>query len=115
MKRIDLVFAWIILALGVIHICATPFVYSGLSQSAVWFAGAGLAAVFAGMLNLLRVRHADTLPSLRTYSLASNLLLFAWIVAGMISMHGEIYRNPQAFVLFVAALGETLFSAHKGQ
>jgi len=113
MRRIDLVFAWIILALGVIHTCVTPLVYSRFSQSAVWFAGAGLAGILGGMLNLLRVRHVHTLPALRTYSLVANVLLIAFIAAGTISMLSVLHRNPQIFVFMIALVGETLFSVRK--
>jgi uncharacterized membrane protein len=113
MRRIDAIFGWIILALGVVHICVTPFVYSQFSQSAVWFAGSGLAGIFAGMLNLIRVRHANDVPALQTFSLITNLLLLAWIVAGTVSMLSELHRNPQALILLIATLSETLFSARR--
>jgi uncharacterized membrane protein len=77
MRRLDPVFAWIVLALGIIHICVTPLVYSSFSQGAVWFAGAGLAGLFAGMLNLIRVRHGSAVPTLRAFSLVANVLLLA--------------------------------------
>jgi hypothetical protein len=54
MRGLDRVFAWIVLALGIIHICVTPLVYSSFNQGALWFAGADLAGLFAGMLNLIR-------------------------------------------------------------
>jgi hypothetical protein len=113
MKRIDAVFAWIILALGVVHLCVTPFVYGHFSQAAVWFAGAGLAGIFGGMLNLIRIRHANHVPGLRTFSFIANLLLLAWIVAGAVSMLSELHRNPQALLLLIAILGETLFAANR--
>lgn len=112
MKRVDAVFAWIILTLGVVHICVTPFVYSHLSQSAVWFSGAGLAGIFGGMLNLIRIRHANV-PTLRTFSFAANLLLLVWIIAGVVSMLSDLQRNPQALILLITILGETYFSANK--
>jgi hypothetical protein len=113
MKRLDAVFAWIILALGVVHICVTPFVYGHFSQGAVWFAGAGLAGIFAGMLNLLRIRHSSQVPALRTFSLIANLLLLPWIVTGAVSMGSELPRNPQALILAITIFGETIFSANK--
>ena len=113
MKRTDVAFAWMILVLGVVHLCVTPFVYSRFTQAAVWFAGAGLAGVFAGMLNLIRIRHAASIPALRTFLLLANLLLLPWIVAGVASMLSQLHRNPQALILLIAVLGETLFSASK--
>jgi hypothetical protein len=113
MKRIDAIFAWIILALGAVHVCVTPFVYGRFSQAAVWFAGAGLAGIFAGMLNLIRIRYANHVPALRAFSFVANLLLLAWIVAGAVSMLSELHRNPQAVVLVITILGETLFSADR--
>jgi hypothetical protein len=113
MKRLDTIFAWIILALGAVHVCVTPFAYGRLSQSAVWFAGAGLAVIFAGMLNLIRIRHSNEMPALRTFSLIANLLLLPWIVAGAASMFSELPSNPQALILVITILGETLFSARQ--
>lgn len=113
MKRLDAIFAWIILSLGVVHICVTPLVYGRFSQGAVWFAGAGLAGIFAGMLNIARIRHGNHVPALRTFSLIANLLLLPWIVAGTVSMFSELPRNPQALILAIAIFGETLFSANK--
>lgn len=113
MKRTDAVFAWIILVLGVVHICVTPFVYGRFSQGAVWFAGAGLAGIFGGMLNLIRIQHANHVPVLRTFSFVANLLLLAWILAGAVSMLSELHRNPQAVILVITIIGETLFSASR--
>lgn len=113
MKRLDAIFAWIILALGVVHTCVTPLVYRRFSQGAVWFAGAGLAVIFAGKLNLIRIGYGSRVPALRTFSLIANLLLLPWITAGVVSMLSELPRNPQALILMIAIFGETLFSATK--
>lgn len=113
MKKLDAILAWIILTLGVVHVCVTPLVYGRFSQSAVWFAGAGLAGIFAGMLNLTRIRYGNHVPALQTFSLITNLLLLPWIVAGVVSMLPELRRNPQAVILAIAILGETFFSVKK--
>lgn len=110
-KRLDPVCAWIILALGVVHLCVTPFAYSHLSQSAVWFAGAGLAGIFAGMLNLLRIWHGKAIPALRKFCMIANLLSLLWIIAGTASMLPVLRENPQALILLAAIFVETLFSA----
>jgi hypothetical protein len=114
-KRLDPVCAWIILALGVVHVCVTPFVYSHFSQSAVWFAGSGLAGIFAGMLNLLRIRHGNAISALHTFSMIANLLSLVWIIAGTASLLPALRENPQALILLVAILVETLFSANKNR
>jgi len=57
MKIIHKISSWIILVLGVGHTIATPFFYSGFTENALLFAGAGLGLVFLGLLNLEFIRN----------------------------------------------------------
>ncbi len=43
---------WLVLAVGVIHTLGTFFFYGGLSEAAIWFAGAGLGGIFVAFLNI---------------------------------------------------------------
>ena len=48
-----------IIALGVIHIAATPRYFAQLTGGAVWFASGGLAIILTGALNLLRRTYGE--------------------------------------------------------
>ena len=52
MRAIRRACAWLLVALGGAHVLYTAVEHDALSPDAVWFAGAGLALVFLGMLNL---------------------------------------------------------------
>ena len=56
MKILDWICAVVVLALGVVHCVFTPFAYPSFSVAALWFLGAGLALIFGGMLNVLRLQ-----------------------------------------------------------
>jgi hypothetical protein len=54
-KMIDSVFTVIILLMGIIHISLTSRFYPNLNENAVVFMGMGLAFVFLGIINIVRV------------------------------------------------------------
>ena len=107
MKILDWICAVVVLALGVVHCVFTPFAYPSFSVAALWFLGAGLALIFGGMLNVLRLQGASS-PLARTFSAMANagMLAFALLFAAQVSLA----RNPQGIVLIVVLTGEFLFS-----
>jgi len=110
MKRLDHTLAWIILGLGIVHCGITPIVYGRFTQSAVWFFGAGLAGIFVGMLNLIRIEHGRVVPAVRKFAVIANVLTLGWTIAGTASMLAVLHSNPQAVVLVAALAGETALS-----
>ena len=46
----------LMIALGIIHVLMTFHDYDTFSLSALWFAGAGVAIILAGFLNLVLIR-----------------------------------------------------------
>lgn len=97
----------IIIALGILHVSFTFRDYDSFSVRALWFAGAGVAIVLAGFLNIILLREAGKDTVVWTLCLITNL-----IFAVMFSLALVILPQPQVFVgagLFVAA---TVFSLH---
>jgi hypothetical protein len=47
----------LLLIIGVVHVASTAVIFGRPSDSAAWFAGAGLALVFSALLNLIARRH----------------------------------------------------------
>lgn len=72
MRTIRRVCAWLLAALGAVHVLYNAVEHRELSPDAVWFAGAGLALLFLGLLNLadLAADHA----SARAICRAANVL-----------------------------------------
>jgi len=106
-KILDWLCAIVVFALGVVHCAVTPVTYRPFSLPAVWFFGAGLALIFAGMLNVLRLKGPGS-PLLHLFSSIANgsLLLFAMLFA----LKVNLAQNPQGVVLLIALVGEFLFS-----
>ena len=53
MDRLRRGIGWALVALGAVHVVATPVFMPGWNESAVWFASAGGALMLVGALNLL--------------------------------------------------------------
>ncbi|MGH9944421.1 MAG: hypothetical protein ACRD9R_18900 [Pyrinomonadaceae bacterium] len=93
LKKLHIICAWLLSALGLVHIGFTPFAYREFNLNALWFAGAGVALVFAGFLNFAAVRHAAVDRVVRALCLAANFLVFALFAAAF-----TLLREPQVYV-----------------
>lgn len=91
MRTIRRVCAWLLVALGAAHVLFTAVEHDALSPDAVWFAGAGLALVFLGLLNLA-VAAADHRPADAICRVA-NVLGAAYGLLAVIAV-----PVPQAFL-----------------
>lgn len=111
MKRLDQVFAWILLLLAIIHCALTPLIYRQLTLLAVWFFGTGTAMIVTALLNFVRIRQGSNLPLLRGACIAANSLMFAIAVGATWNVRLTLLSNPQVPLLFIASFGEILFSA----
>lgn len=111
-RFLDRASGWMIVAFGVIHCADTFRVYRGISAAALWFFGTGLALLYAGGLNILRIRIAK--PELRWFSFLANGLLLALTV--LYAAQRPLMRtlNDPFVIAPVAALGlSTWFSARR--
>jgi hypothetical protein len=70
--------------IGVVHTVMTARYYEGLTPAAIWFAGAGLALVFLGLLNLVAARQKQR--SLSLVCLVANLVGVAYGVAVVLTL-----------------------------
>jgi hypothetical protein len=92
LKTVHTVCTYLIIALGALHLLFTFHDYDAFTLRALWFAGAGIAIVFAGFINLISIRLAGRDALVRTLCLISNLVVVALFVAALWLM-----RQPQVF------------------
>lgn len=95
----------IIIALGVLHVSVTFYDYDSFSLRALWFAGAGVAIILAGFLNVILLRDVGKDRVVWLLCLLTNLIFAVMFVLALL-----VLPQPQVFVgagLFIAA---TLFS-----
>jgi hypothetical protein len=90
MKRFHLVGAVMCILLGGVHLLFVPLNFDRLSLGAVWFAGAGLAIIFAGFLNLALARSVAGNRLLAGLALTANLIL-----ALMFGVALSVLKQPQ--------------------
>ena len=107
MRVFDWICAVVAFALGVVHCALTPAIYRAFSLSALWFFGTGLALIFVGMLNVLRLTGPDA-PLLRVFCIAANASVL--LLAVLFALKVNLAHNPQGVVLLVSLGGELLFS-----
>ena len=111
MRRAYFVLSLGIIALGVVHVAATPHYFAQLTSGAVWFASGGLAMILTGALNLLRRAYGATAPGLRLVCVAANAVMTGFaLLAGYA---GRASAGEFALVLVLIG-GATLFSMIPG-
>jgi hypothetical protein len=86
LSRVYAVFAWLIVAIGTLHMFATFRLSAGTPLGKVWFFGSGLAIALVGALNLLHRAYGASCLGVRIVCRIGNVLLtLIAIVAGTIS------------------------------
>jgi hypothetical protein len=106
-KILDWLCAIVVLALGIVHCSLMPVIYRPFSLPALWSLGTGLSWVFAGMLNVLRLKGPGS-PLLHLFSIVANA--GGLLVAVLIALKVNLAPNPQCIVLLIAFAGELLSS-----
>jgi hypothetical protein len=90
------IMTWLIVALSVVHIAATPMVFSELKSSVAWFVGVGLMGLFLAGLNFIAARHAGD-RYITGMCTAANVL-------GVVFACGNIVTDPAPQSVLAAAL-----------
>ncbi len=101
MRMLDRIALLIVLILGIGHVVATIRYTPGVNEAAAWFSGSGLALLFAGLLNLARLRTKENAP--RRLCVLANLLTLAWL--GLVL---AVLPAVQAFLAAGAVLAMTI-------
>jgi len=119
MKKLRIVTAHLTVLLGIVHVSCAPLFYHGLTLSALWYVGAGLALVFLGFMNVLL---PSVEPKCATFAGAIVANAVALAFAGALAW---VLRSPPALIavvltaiLFVGALqrpARVAAGAGKGQ
>ena len=86
LRRIYAVFAWLIVAIGTLHMFATFRSSTGGALGKVWFFGSGLAIALVGALNLLHRTYGQFALGIRVVCRAANVLMtLLAIVIGIVT------------------------------
>ena len=110
MRKLDYIFAWILLLLGCIHCAGTFIVFKSATLEAIWFFTGGLTVIFGALLNMVRIVRPEYKLTVGL-SLLANLLLFAvFVIVVPWVLHYEFKHNPQVIVVGLTIAAELFFS-----
>lgn len=106
LKTVHRISTFLLIALGVVHTSLTPVLVGRLSQGAMYFAGAGLAMIFVGFLNVILNGEAGRQATVRALTYAANLLVLAFGALAVL-----VIREPQAYfgMLLLVVITATAF------
>lgn len=108
MKKIDVVLAWVMILLGVLHCGASWIAIRGFPVGALWGFAGGAALIECGLLNV--VRQGGGKGMARCASIAGNLLLTGMVLSMGWSQFSHLLHRPSFLVTAVVIIAELLFS-----
>ena len=100
MDRLIKILSWLIILLGLVH---TGFAFPiRMDTRTLWFTGAGMAIIFAGLLNFVAIDRGGSRFTLLVAMLVNglNCALFCWALF--------ILNQPQVYVGIAITLAATL-------
>lgn len=92
-RKLHLICAWLLTALGFVHMAFTPFAYRAFTHNTLWFVGTGAALIFCGFLNVAWLRNAGRDRMVWLLCLLANLMSLALFAVALF-----LLREPQVFV-----------------
>jgi len=105
MKKIDYIFTFIIVLLGIVHISLTPTFYESFNDEANIFIGMGLAFIFLGVLNINRLLVNQR--NVTVLCLICNIIAILYLMFYSVTLKKI---EPQGLVTIFFILIPTLFS-----
>jgi len=102
--RIYAVFAWLIVAIGTLHMIATFCLSAGTSLGKVWFFGSGLAIALVGALNLLHRAYGASCLDIRIVCRTGNILLTPIAIVAGIKSGASLLQRVITWSLFGGVL-----------
>ncbi len=108
MKRVYLLLGWGIVALGVIHMLATPRYFKTLTGAALWFFSGGMTIALTGAINLLNRQYGRVAPGLRRVCIGANVMAIAFAAVAGMANRASVGEFALVFALFGGALALSL-------
>lgn len=106
---------WAIVALGTVHVLATPEYEPELGGPALWFASGGGAFILLGFLNAYRRHYAEAAPALARVTTNANGATLGFLVTLAIVMRVGVSHEPQVLVAIVLMSVATMLSLRRAR
>jgi hypothetical protein len=108
LKKIDVVLAWVMILLGILHCGAAWITIRGFPVGALWGFAGGTALIEGGLLNVVRQGGGKGMTGFA--SITANILLAVLVLSVGWSQFSHLLRHPSFLVTAVVVIAELLFS-----
>jgi len=108
LKKIDVVLAWVMILLGVLHCGAAWITIRGFPVGALWGFAGGIALIEGGLLNVVRQGGGKGMAGFA--SITANILLTVLVLSMGWSQFSHLLHRPSFLVTAVVVVAELLFS-----
>lgn len=108
MKTLYKVSTFLILALGLLHICMTPRFFGSFTQSALWFVSGGLVLVFVSFFNFILMKDAGRERLVRMLCHTANVMNLMVASAMFILDSLRVRPPPLSWLVLFLFLFETV-------
>jgi len=104
LKILDTTLSLLAIGIGILHsFIVAPQIYNALTPNAFWFFAAGLAIIFTGLLNMLRVVYGTQTRGVHWVALLASLVMLALILTFAWSQ--KEMTNPVVALQIIAYAG----------
>lgn len=97
---------FLILALGILHICLTPSFFGGLTQAALWFAAGGVVIIFVSFFNFILMSNAGR--PIRIFCYVANLVSLVFASLMLIVEARRRGVGPSSWFVLALLIFETI-------
>ena len=98
---------FLILTLGIIHVCMTPIFFKRFAQDALWFAGGGLMIIFISFFNFILMNGGGRERFVRIICHSANVVGLAFAFAMFTLAWLKAVPLPQSFFVLFLFVFET--------
>jgi hypothetical protein len=108
LKKLDIVLAWIMILLGVLHCGAAWITIKGFPIGALWGFAGGVALLEGGLLNVVRQGGGKGMAGFA--SITANVLLTILLLSVGWNQFSHLVHHLHFFVVATVVVAELLFS-----
>ncbi len=108
MRKIDVVLAWIMILLGVLHCGAAWITIRGFPVGALWGFAGGTALIEGGLLNVVRQGGGKAMAGFA--SITANILVIILVLSVGWSQFSHLLHRPSFLATAVVVVAELMFS-----
>ena len=108
MKTLYKVSTFLILALGILHICLTPMFFHSLTSGALWFVSGGMVIIFLSFFNFILMSDARKQRIVRILAHTANGIGLIFACAMLIIESRRARPGPSSWVVLALLVFETV-------